>query len=395
MHVKFLPPGSFLLACAVLLLNFHPHDHGLGQRLHAPRRRKINFVAKRFSNSHSQNPSRIRARVFKRGCGVRANPISGKGGTIEHVDPGSPDWNKTELFGDSLRSLLEPIAPLDDVPSAKLGTISLVGAGPGDPELLTVAAFRMLQEADIVICDRLVSQEIRELCKGEILVAKKYPGCADYAQMEIYRWIADGLRLGKRIVRLKIGDPFIFGRGAEEVIEIERLTRGRITPAVIPGVSSVFAAPLLGGATMTHRGAANSVILGTGYGRNKSEPAIVPYQPQTTAVFLMAIGRIGPLSQGLKDNGYPADTPVVVIEKASCSDQRVLLADLDTAPSLVSEHAIKPPATIVVGEAARVLYPVERYPQGLVDIDAMPIAQHFSAADEWDRVLDPIVEHPK
>jgi len=294
--------GSLLLLCAVFLVNFHMPGR-LGQRIRVSHRQALTFGRKPSSHLKCQMiPTRIRGRLT-RAFRVQSIPISGKGGTIEHVDPGSPDWNKTELFGDSLRSLLKPIAPLDDVPLSKLGTISLVGAGPGDPQLLTVAAFRMLQEADVVVCDRLVSQEIRDLCKGEILVAKKYPGCADYAQMEIYRWIASGLRSGKRLVRLKIGDPFIFGRGAEEVIEIERLTSGRVTPTVIPGVSSVFAAPLLGGATMTHRGVANSVILGTGYGRNKSEPAIVPYQPQTTAVFLMAIGRIGPLCQGLKDNG--------------------------------------------------------------------------------------------
>eukprot|EP00466_Bigelowiella_natans_P000775 jgi/Bigna1/54149/estExt_Genewise1Plus.C_290044 len=154
----------------------------------------------------------------------------------------------------------------------KLGSVALVGAGPGDPNLLTLAALNLLETADVVICDRLVSNEIRKLVKGELKVAQKYPGCADYAQMEIYRWIAQGLRDGQRVVRLKIGDPFIFGRGGEEVLEIERLTSGRITPTVVPGVSSVFAAPLLGGAPLTHRGFANNVVIGTGYGKNKSTP---------------------------------------------------------------------------------------------------------------------------
>ncbi|GAB5370575.1 hypothetical protein AAMO2058_001504800 [Amorphochlora amoebiformis] len=296
-------------------------------------------------------------------------------GSIQSVNPGSPDANKTELFGDAkaLRKLLDPEPPLDDVPSFALGSIALVGSGPGDPQLLTIAAHRMLEDAEVVICDRLVSKDIRNIVKGELKVAKKYPGCADYAQMEIYKWIAQGLREGKRIVRLKIGDPFIFGRGAEEVLEVKRLTGGRITPSVVPGVSSVFAAPLLGAAALTHRGVANNVILGTGYGRNKSQPAIVPYQDQTTAVFLMAIGRIRELCSNLIEAGYPELTPLLVIEKASCADQRVLLADLTTAGELVEGHKIKPPATIVVGEAARVLFPSEDYPQGLVAQDRLPI----------------------
>eukprot|EP00471_Norrisiella_sphaerica_P001302 CAMPEP_0184487202 /NCGR_PEP_ID=MMETSP0113_2-20130426/9464_1 /TAXON_ID=91329 /ORGANISM="Norrisiella sphaerica, Strain BC52" /LENGTH=404 /DNA_ID=CAMNT_0026869409 /DNA_START=225 /DNA_END=1439 /DNA_ORIENTATION=+ len=298
--------------------------------------------------------------------------------SIEHVEPNSPDANVTQLFGSesSLQALSEEIPPLDDVPDSDLGKIALVGAGPGDPNLLTVAAVKLLEMADIVICDRLVSKEIQEMVKGELKIAKKYPGCADLAQKEIYRWMTEGLRNGKNVIRLKIGDPFMFGRGAEEVLEINRLSSGRVKASVVPGVSSVFAAPLLGGATITHRGLANSVVIGTGYGKDKTVPAIVPFQEKTSAVFLMAIGRIKQLSLDLIEKGYPHDTPVVIIEKASCTEQRVVLADLDSAGDLVEEHAVKPPATIVVGEAGRALFPKSEFQHGVVEASRLPIATY-------------------
>ena len=105
-------------------------------------------------------------------------------------------------------------------PHPSLGSLTLVGAGPGDPELLTVAALRAIADSEaLVICDRLVSPEIRELVRGELRVAGKLPGCAEKAQQQIYDWCREGLVEGRRVVRLKIGDPFVFGRGGEEVLE--------------------------------------------------------------------------------------------------------------------------------------------------------------------------------
>eukprot|EP00752_Nemacystus_decipiens_P010367 g9237.t1 len=247
--------------------------------------------------------------------------------------------------------------PIDGVST---GTCSLVGSGPGDPDLLTVAGLRELQSADLVIADRLVSKEILGLVEGELRVARKYPGCAEQAQREIYRWMREGLSAGKHVVRLKIGDPFIFGRGGEEVLEMRELG---VEPKVVPGISSVFSAPLLGGVPVTHRGVATQVTLGTGYGQDYSRPDICDYHPQKTAVFLMAIGRLEELCADLVRRSYPTDTPVAIIENASTPRQRVIKGTVETISEVARGLKVKAPATIVVGEVVGVLHGPE---QGLL-----------------------------
>ena len=127
------------------------------------------------------------------------------------------------------------LEPLNDTPISQLpngGKVTMIGSGPGDPELLTVKALRLLQDPDaLVLCDRLVSQEIVELVGGEIKVARKLPGCAELAQEELFYWAHQGLSQGKHVIRLKIGDPFVFGRGGEEVLLFRRLG---VEPEVIP-----------------------------------------------------------------------------------------------------------------------------------------------------------------
>ncbi|CBN77740.1 uroporphyrinogen-III C-methyltransferase, putative chloroplast precursor [Ectocarpus siliculosus] len=242
----------------------------------------------------------------------------------------------------------------------EIGTCSLVGSGPGDPDLLTVAGLRELQSADLVIADRLVSKEILGLVEGELRVARKYPGCAEQAQREIYRWMREGLSAGKHVVRLKIGDPFIFGRGGEEVLVMRELG---VEPKVVPGISSVFSAPLLGGVPVTHRGVATQVTLGTGYGQDYARPDICDYHPQKTAVFLMAIGRLEELCADLVRRSYPTDTPVAIIENASTPRQRVIKGTVDTISKVARGLKVKAPATIVVGEVVSVLHGPE---QGLL-----------------------------
>ncbi|CAM9202758.1 unnamed protein product [Discosporangium mesarthrocarpum] len=234
-----------------------------------------------------------------------------------------------------------------------LGRVSLVGSGPGDPELLTLAAIRALDSADLVIADRLVSKEILDLVPGDLRVARKYPGCAEEAQHEIYRWMREGIAAGKHVVRLKIGDPFIFGRGGEEVLEMRK---DGIECRVIPGISSVFSAPLLGGIPVTHRGVASQVTLGTGYGKDYSHPDICDYHPQKTAVFLMAIGRLRELCDDMLRRGYPEDCPVAIVENASTPRQRVIAATVNTILDVARDLEVKPPSTIVVGEVVRILH---------------------------------------
>ncbi len=229
-----------------------------------------------------------------------------------------------------------------------------MGAGPGSPDLLTVSAHRILSDpANLVVVDRLVSAEVLALVRGEVKIANKHPGCADAAQREIYDWCRAGVTEGRHVVRLKIGDPFVFGRGGEEVLEFRDLG---VEPAVVPGVSAALSAPLLGSVPVTHRGVSNRVVMCTGYGRDDATPDLAPYHPEQTAVFLMAVGRLRPLCRDLVETaGYPESTPVAIVERAGCPDQRTVAGTLRTIANVAEGCRIKPPSTIVVGEVVNVL----------------------------------------
>jgi len=244
------------------------------------------------------------------------------------------------------------ILPPSSLPNG--GKITMVGSGPGDPDLLTVAAHKILTDPSIlVISDRLVSPEILDLISGEIKVARKLPGCAEEAQNEIYRWCKEGIDAGKHVVRLKIGDPFVFGRGGEEVLKFREFG---VEPKVIPGVSAAFSAPLLGSIPVTHRGVANQVVMCTGYGRNGTSPDLIQYHKEQTIVFLMAVGRLRELCQRLITMAnYPSNTPVGIIQDAGCPTQRTVVGTMETIGDLAEEYQVKAPSTIVVGEVVRVL----------------------------------------
>jgi|Transcript_35139 uroporphyrin-III C-methyltransferase len=236
------------------------------------------------------------------------------------------------------------------------GRVTLVGSGPGDPDLLTVAAYKLLtSDPDaLVVADRLVSPEILALIPGEVKVARKLPGCAELAQEEIYWWCYQGLNQGRHVIRLKIGDPFVFGRGGEEILAFRDFG---VEAAVVPGVSSAFSAPLLGGIPVTHRGVAQQVVMCTGYGREGSSPDLIQYHKEQTVVFLMAVGRLRSLCDKLIElAGYPRDTPVAIVEKAGCPEQRTVVGNMMTIADIAEEHKIKPPSVIVVGEVVNALH---------------------------------------
>jgi len=170
---------------------------------------------------------------------------------------------------------------------------------------------------------------------------------------QIYSWVKEGLDLGKHVVRLKIGDPFVFGRGGEEVLKFREYG---VEPVVIPGVSAAFSAPLLGSIPVTHRGVSNQVVMCTGYGRNGSSPDLIQYHKEQTIVFLMAVGRLRELCHNLIHlAGYPSKTPVAIIEKAGCPNQRTVVGNMETIADLAQEYDIQPPSTIVVGDVVNVL----------------------------------------
>jgi len=250
---------------------------------------------------------------------------------------------------------LEPLSPfpVDELPNQ--GRITLLGSGPGDPELLTMKAYRLLQDPDImVIVDRLVSKEIIDIiATKDVKTARKLPGCAPLAQEEIYWWVHQGIQKGKHVVRLKIGDPFVFGRGGEEVLKFRRFG---VESSIVPGVSAAFSAPLLGSIPVTHRGVSNQVVMCTGYGRDGTSPDLIQYHKEQTIVFLMAVGKLRGLCERLIDlAGYPPKTPVAIVERAGCPDQRTVVGNMETIADIAKENNIKPPSTIVVGDVVHVL----------------------------------------
>lgn len=232
------------------------------------------------------------------------------------------------------------------------GRITLVGAGPGSAELLTVAALRAIRSADIVVSDRLVPEEVRQLARGRVFVARKVPGCAAEAQAELDRVVLEAAEEGLNVVRLKNGDPFVFGRGGEEILTYRE--RG-FDASVIPGISSSTSAALLAGIPITMRGVASQFVVATGHGKNDSLVDVPPYDPCRTTVMLMSVGRVSLIAKSLGEKGFPVNTPVAFIEKASTTAQRLTTTDIAGMVRTVEEQGVKSPAVIVIGNVVGAL----------------------------------------
>ncbi|KAF8937705.1 tetrapyrrole methylase [Dissophora ornata] len=246
----------------------------------------------------------------------------------------------------------------------------LVGAGPGDPELLTRKAARLLEEADLVVADRLIPMEVIDLAKGEVRIAPKKraslpleldqesipsPKNSDYIQDQLNEWCLQGLKEGKTVVRLKQGDPFIFGRGAEEVLFFRELG---FEAEVVPGISSALSAPLSAHIPLTHRGSADQVVITTAQAKGGVLPDNFPtYDAKKTVVVLMGVGKAKEISELMQSEklGWPAEVPVVIVENAHCPNERAMDATLATLAQVVEEHKAVPPAVFVVGWAGSVL----------------------------------------
>ena len=192
-------------------------------------------------------------------------------------------------------------------------------------------------------------------------MANKTAGSADAYQDAMNRMVLDGLRAGKRVVRLKCGDPFVFGRGGEEVLFFR--SHG-FAARVLPGVSSAIAAPLAGGIPVTHRGSANQLLITTGRGKNGELPVLPAYEPLRTVVFLMGVAALPTVTRELTEKlAYPRDTPVAVVERAfhgaNRAHERTVRGTLETIAQIAKDHAIVAPATVVVGRVVDVLVEAE------------------------------------
>ncbi|CEP16596.1 hypothetical protein [Parasitella parasitica] len=258
----------------------------------------------------------------------------------ESLDAHSPVAT-SDKFG-----LVKPLAPT--------GSIALVGSGTGDPELLTLAAHKAIKEADLVLADKIVPAEVVALVKCDLKIARKFPGNADAAQEEFNEMALKAIRQGKRVVRLKQGDPYLFGRGGEEVLFFRK---HNIVPVIIPGISSTVAAGLLAGIPLTHRSVASQFLVTTGTGARNSSAPLPTFDENRTDVFLMAIHRLEALTKDLMTNQqYPADIPCAIVERASCKDQRVIWGKLSNIVQVLEScGGSRPPGLLIVGRAINVL----------------------------------------
>ncbi|KAJ2155388.1 uroporphyrin-III C-methyltransferase [Coemansia sp. RSA 1935] len=232
------------------------------------------------------------------------------------------------------------------------GRLILVGAGVGDPELLTVRAHRALKEADIVLADKLIPEAVLDIIDCEIYTARKFPGAASEAQDDLYRRGLEELAKGKCVVRLKQGDPFVYGRGGEEVLFFR--SHG-YESEMVPGLSSAINGPGLCGIPVTHRGVADQVLVISGANRNGDLPVVPQFMATRTLVILMAVKRLEQIVGLLAEHGFPADLPVAIVERAGCSDQRTVRGSLHTIVDVVARAGHNPPGLIVAGYSVNVL----------------------------------------
>ncbi|MFI4976625.1 MAG: uroporphyrinogen-III C-methyltransferase [Caulobacterales bacterium] len=231
------------------------------------------------------------------------------------------------------------------------GEVWLVGAGPGDPDLLTIKALKVLQRADVVVHDGLVSGAILALApaKARRLSVAKRKSRHSYAQDEINRLLVAFARDGLTVVRLKGGDPFIFGRGGEE---LEACRAAGVACHVVPGVTAALAAGASAGAPLTHRGAAQAVTFVTGHAAQGREPDLdwaMLAKPNQTVVIYMGLTTAAGISGRLMDAGRAGSTPALIVENASLPNERRVVTTLAGLPS--AAESLRGPALLIVGEA--------------------------------------------
>jgi uroporphyrin-III C-methyltransferase/precorrin-2 dehydrogenase/sirohydrochlorin ferrochelatase len=231
--------------------------------------------------------------------------------------------------------------------------VSLVGGGPGDPDLITVRGRRLLAEADVVIADRLGPRDLLDELPPhvEVIDAAKIPYGRAMAQEAINAALIEHARAGKAVVRLKGGDPFVFGRGMEEV---QALAAAGISCTVVPGISSAISVPAVAGIPVTHRGVAHEFTVVSGHVAPDDDRSLVDWAAlarlRGTLVLLMAVDKIDAIAAALMAHGKAPGTPVALVQEGTTAAQRRIDATLATVGETVRTEKVKPPAVIVVGE---------------------------------------------
>jgi uroporphyrin-III C-methyltransferase len=248
----------------------------------------------------------------------------------------------------------------DGVRAVRRGKVWLVGAGPGDPELLTVRAFKLLADARVVAYDELVSPAILALTPADaerIPVGRRASGCQHH-EARIHPLVVVRALEGKQVVRLKGGDPLVFGRGGEEAQE---LAAARIPFEIVPGISAALAAAARTGIPLTHRDCASGVTLATAHAAREGDVNLETVPDAGTVVFYMGLGRIDVTCAALIAGGRAPETPAAVVSKATLPDERVVFGTLADIGASVRDACLEAPALLFVGDAVawRVESPAE------------------------------------
>jgi len=252
----------------------------------------------------------------------------------------------------ALETLLQDIAS----PAHAIGPVHIVGAGPGDPELLTLKAFRLIQNADIVFHDRLVSDEIMDLVRRDATRVSVGKAKANHSvpQDQIHILMINAANEGQRVVRLKGGDPFVFGRGGEE---LEALRTAGIEAEIVPGISSALGCAASAGLPLTHRDHAQSLTFVTGHAKSGDVPDLDWHalaRPAQTVVVFMGVGTSSIISEKLIQAGRSSHTPVAIIENGTRSNEIKVFGTLAELPQLIERAGIKGPALLVIGEVSAI-----------------------------------------
>jgi len=245
-------------------------------------------------------------------------------------------------------------SPSSPIPNPNRGKVYLVGAGPGPAELLTLKAAKLLRKADVVVYDRLIQEDVLALAspRAERIYMGKPVGRHESRQNEVNEILVRKAQEGKQVVRLKGGDPFVFGRGGEEA---EYLAQQGVAFEVIPGVSAAIAAPLQAGIPVTHRDVASCVVIATGHEAHRDEGRLdwAALSKIDTLVFLMCVHNVGRIASRLIEQGRDPATPAALIQLAYWDNERVVVATLANIAAEAERMQVQPPATLVIGEVVR------------------------------------------
>jgi uroporphyrin-III C-methyltransferase/precorrin-2 dehydrogenase/sirohydrochlorin ferrochelatase len=254
-------------------------------------------------------------------------------------------------------ALIEALAAglIDDSAAPAAPGVALVGGGPGDPGLITVRGRRLLSRADVVVADRLAPQGLLEELPShvEVIDASKIPYGRAMQQEAINAALIDAAKAGKFVVRLKGGDPFVFGRGFEELLAC---VEAGVPVTVVPGVTSAFAAPAAADVPVSHRGVAHEIVVISGHAAPDDPASLIDWPAlgrlRGTLVLLMGVQKVAAFAEVLIEHGRPADTPVAVIQDGTLRGQRTLRSSLVKVADEMAREGFRPPAIIVIGPVA-------------------------------------------